>query len=115
MWPRWEGQYPVCGVGAGPVQLRHIRGLLHAGHGLTRLGGKAWESTGCDRPVPASWGDHRLAQEPDIPGCPQGRMAISGALLSRGLPCPAGPPEEMDGDSGPGGQKEDGRFYQRAA
>lgn len=40
-------------------------------------------------------------------------MAISGALLSRGLPCPAGPPEEMDGDSGPEGQKEHSRFYQR--
>lgn len=62
MWPGQEGQYPVCGVGAGPVQLRHVRGLLHAGHGLTRLGGKARESMGCDRPVPASSGDHKLTQ-----------------------------------------------------
>lgn len=37
-------QYPVCGVGAGPVRLQHIGRLLHVGHGVTRLGDKARES-----------------------------------------------------------------------
>lgn len=86
----------MCGVGTGPVQPLRVRALLHAGHGVTRLGSQAREGTGRSKPVHASSSDHeltqRMAQGPEVPGCPQGRMDILGALPSGGLHRPAGPP-----------------------
>lgn len=39
-WPGGRWQYPAWGVGAGPVQLQDVSGLLHTGRGVTRLGAR---------------------------------------------------------------------------
>lgn len=77
------------------MQLQHVGGLLHAGHGIARLGGKAPRAQDvAGRHTSAS--DRELTQGmalgPDILGCSWGGMDILGALPSAGLHCPAGPP-----------------------
>lgn len=87
----------MCGVGAGPVQLQHVRGLFHVGHGVTRLGGKARESMGCGRPAHASPRDRELT--------PHGPGTRNLCLPAGGFTILQGHLGEVYGDSEPEGQR----------
>lgn len=72
---RW--QYPACGVGAGPVQL-HVGGLLHTGHGVARLGGKAQRAQDVAGQH-TSVSDQELTQRMS-PGLPMGQDGYRGCF-----------------------------------
>lgn len=97
----------MCGVGAGPGQLQHVSRLLHVGHGVTRLGGKArkaWVVAGQSTPAKRPG-----ANSENGPGTCNWATPGAGWLFHELYPLEGfivlrGHPEGMYRDCGPEGQ-----------